>query len=65
MLILLHLLGDIAFLGGILMQLYAFLSPVPWFSDNPNNSLLKFVRKLESSPLRQRPLRIFILYCSL
>lgn len=49
MLILLHLLGDIAFLGGILMQLYTFLSPIPWFSDNPNNSLLKFVPYEEPS----------------
>jgi len=24
------------------MQVYAFLSPVPWFSDNSNNALLKF-----------------------
>src|SRR6266436_4656549 len=45
-----HLLGDLAFLGGILMQLNAFLSPVPWFSDKPNNALLQFTRKLESSP---------------
>ncbi len=46
MLRLFHLLGDFAFLGGILMQLYAYLSPVPWFSNDPNNALLQFYRKL-------------------
>ncbi|KAF8336551.1 uncharacterized protein EI90DRAFT_3119805 [Cantharellus anzutake] len=29
-----HILGDFVFLGGIILHLYAYLSPVPWFLND-------------------------------
>ncbi|KAF8336814.1 uncharacterized protein EI90DRAFT_3013826 [Cantharellus anzutake] len=44
-----HLVGNIFFIAGFIIQLNAYLSPVPWLKHNPDDSLLKFIPYEEPS----------------
>lgn len=47
MLYLLNLIGDMAFAGGVILNLWAYTSPTPWGSNNPTASMLKFTPYIE------------------
>lgn len=38
----LHVLGEVFYISGIILNLWVYLSPTPWASEDPNASALKF-----------------------
>lgn len=38
----LNAIGELAFIGGIVLNLWAYLSPTPWLSNDPTASMLRF-----------------------
>jgi len=43
----LGIIGELSFIGGIILNLCAFLSPTPWHSNDVTNSMLYFTPYIE------------------
>jgi hypothetical protein len=39
----LHVLGEVFYASGIILNLWVYLSPTPWTSNDPDASVLKFI----------------------